>query len=34
MAERHEPTDDVVYDLVSIQFHALNRAQLDEKFLG
>ena len=34
MAERHEPTDDAVYDLVSIQYHALNGAQLYEKFLG
>jgi hypothetical protein len=33
MAERHEPTDDVIYDLVSIQYHALNGAQLYEKFL-
>ena len=32
MAERHEPTDDVVYDLVSVQYHALNGAQLYEKF--
>jgi hypothetical protein len=34
MAEHHEPTDDAVYDLVSIQYHALNGAQLSEKFLG
>ncbi len=32
MAERHTPTDDVVYDLVSVQYHALNGAQLYEKF--
>jgi hypothetical protein len=34
MAEHHEPTDDVVYDLVSVQYHALKGAQLYEKFLG
>ena len=34
MAERHEPTDDVVYDLVSVQYHALNGAQLYEKFMA
>jgi len=33
MAERHEPTDDVVYDLVSVQYHALNGSQLYEKFM-
>lgn len=32
MAELHTPTDDVVYDLVSVQYHALNGAQLYEKF--
>ena len=32
MAELHVPTDDVVYDLVSVQFHALNGSQLYEKF--
>lgn len=32
MAEQHSPTDDVVYDLVSVQYHALNGAQLYEKF--
>jgi len=32
MAEQHTPTDDVVYDLVSVQYHALNGAQLYEKF--
>jgi len=33
MTERHEPTDDVVYDLVSVQYHALNGSQLYEKFM-
>ena len=33
MAEQHQPTDDVVYDLVSVQYHALNGAQLYEKFI-
>lgn len=32
MAELHVPTDDVVYDLISVQFHALNGSQLYEKF--
>jgi len=32
MAERHVPTDDVVYDLVSVQYHALNGSQLYDKF--
>ncbi len=32
MAERHDPTDDVIYDLVSVQYHALKGAQLYEKF--
>ena len=33
MAERHQPTDDVVYDLVSVQYHALNGSQLYDKFV-
>jgi hypothetical protein len=28
----HTPADDVVYDLVSIQYHALKAAQLYDKF--
>lgn len=32
MADLHTPTDDVIYDLVSVQYHALNGAQLYEKF--
>ena len=30
--QQHSPTDDIVYDLVSVQYHALNGAQLYEKF--
>ena len=33
MASQHSPADDIVYDLVSVQYHALNGAQLSEKFL-
>ena len=32
MAEKHAPTEDIVYDLVSVQYHALNGAQLYDKF--
>ena len=32
MGERHAPTEDIVYDLVSVQYHALNGAQLYDKF--
>lgn len=32
MGTMHSPADDVVYDLVSIQYHALNGAQLYDKF--
>jgi hypothetical protein len=32
MAQKHVPTDDIVYDLVSVQYHALNGATLYEKF--
>jgi len=28
MAESHSPADDIVYDLVSIQYHALKAAQV------
>jgi hypothetical protein len=28
MAESHTPADDVVYDLISIQYHALKGAQV------
>lgn len=33
MADLHVPTDDVVYDLVSVQYHALNGSQLYSKFM-
>ena len=33
MADLHPPTDDVVYDLVSVQYHALNGSQLYSKFI-
>jgi hypothetical protein len=30
----HTIADDVVYDLISVQYHALNGAQLYEKFIS
>ena len=33
MASSHTPADDIVYDLVSIQYHALQAADLYEKYL-
>lgn len=33
MAKEHEPTDDIFYDLVSIQYHALQGAELYGKYL-
>ena len=33
MADEHAPTDDIVYDLVSIQYHALKAAQVYDKYL-
>lgn len=33
VADLHVPTDDVVYDLVSVQYHALNGSQLYGKFM-
>ena len=33
MAAEHEPTDDIFYDLVSIQYHALQGAELYGKYL-
>ncbi len=33
MASEHEPTDDIFYDLVSIQYHALQGAEVYDKFL-
>lgn len=32
MAESHSPADDIVYDLVSIQYHALKGATLYAKY--
>jgi hypothetical protein len=32
MAESHSPTDDIVYDLVSIQYHALKGAQVYDRY--
>jgi len=32
MAESHTPADDIVYDLVSIQYHALKGAQVYEQY--
>lgn len=33
MAKQHTPADDVVYDLVAIQYHALKGAQVYGKYL-
>jgi hypothetical protein len=33
MGNAHTPADDLVYDLVSIQYHALKGAEVHEKFL-
>lgn len=32
MAESHTPADDIVYDLVSIQYHALKGSQVCAKY--
>jgi hypothetical protein len=32
VAESHSPADDIVYDLVSIQYHALKAAQVYAKY--
>ncbi len=32
MAESHSPADDIVYDLVSIQYHALKAATANAKY--
>jgi hypothetical protein len=34
MATQHTPADDVVYDLVTIQYHALKAAEAVDKYLG
>ena len=33
MASSHTPADDIVYDLVSIQYHALKAAEAYAKYL-
>jgi hypothetical protein len=33
MAEQHSPADDIVYDLVSIQYHALKAAQTYDAYV-
>ena len=33
MASQHTPADDIVYDLVTIQYHALTAAQAVDKYL-
>ena len=33
MPSDHTPADDIVYDLVSIQYHALQAADLYEKYI-
>jgi putative heme degradation protein len=33
MSTAHAPADDVVYDLVSIQYHALKGAELHDKYM-
>ena len=33
MASAHTVADDIVYDLISIQYHALKAAQVYDKFL-
>ncbi|MEZ5294819.1 MAG: hypothetical protein R2697_00665 [Ilumatobacteraceae bacterium] len=34
MADTHAVTDDIVYDLVSIQYHALQAVESYEKYLA
>lgn len=33
MGSAHTPADDIVYDLVSIQYHALQAAQLYDQYV-
>lgn len=33
MGTEHTPADDIVYDLVSIQYHALTAAQHTDKYI-
>ena len=34
MSSEHTPADDIVYDLVSIQYHALKSAEVYDKYIG
>lgn len=34
MASSHTPADDIVYDLVSIQYHALKGAEVHDKYIA
>ena len=33
MSEEHAPTDDIFYDMISIQYHALKAGEAYEKYL-
>jgi len=33
MASQHSPADDIVYDLVSVQYHALKAAESTDRYL-
>jgi len=33
MASEHTPADDLVYDLISVQYHALKAAQVTDRYL-
>ena len=33
MASEHTPADDIVYDLISIQYHALKGAEVYDKYI-
>ncbi len=33
MASQHTPADDIVYDLVSIQYHALKGGELHDRYI-
>ena len=33
MSTQHSPADDIVYDLVWVQYHALKGAQLTDRYL-
>lgn len=34
MGTEHTPADDIVYDLVSVQYHALQGAQAKDKYVA